>query len=39
MNTVRLCHGKPNDMAVEYIDFAVDNIDDCLNFLQNITKE
>ena len=34
MTTVRLCHGKPNDMAVEYIDFAVDNIEDCLNFLQ-----
>lgn len=34
MITVRLCHGKPNDMAVEYIDFAMDNIEDCLNFLQ-----
>lgn len=39
MTTVRLCHGKPNDMAVEYIDFAVDNIDECLDFLLNITKE
>ena len=36
MTTVRLCHGKPNDMAVEYIDYAVDNIDDCLNFLQKL---
>lgn len=36
MTTVRLCHGKPNDMAVEYIDFAVDNIEECLNFLQQI---
>lgn len=34
MTTVRLCHGKPNDMAVEYIDYAVDNIEDCLIFLQ-----
>lgn len=33
MTTVRLCHGKPNDKAVEYIDYAVDNIQDCLDFL------
>ena len=39
MTTVRLCHGKPNDMAVEHIDFAVDNIDECLDFLQRLTKE
>lgn len=34
MTTIRLCHGKPNDMAVEYIDFAFDNIQDCLDFLK-----
>ena len=34
MTTVRLCHGKPNDMGVEYIDYAVDNINECLDFLQ-----
>lgn len=35
MQTVRLCHGKQNNKAVEYIDFAVDNINECLEFLQN----
>ena len=34
MTTVRLCHGKQNNKSVEYIDFAVDNIDECLEFLQ-----
>lgn len=34
MTTVRLCHGKQNNKSVEYIDFAVDNIDECLDFLQ-----
>lgn len=33
MTTVRLCHGKQNNKGVEYIDFGVDNIDDCLDFL------
>ena len=33
MTTVRLCHGKQNNKAVEYIDFAVDNIDECLDLL------
>jgi len=34
MRTVRLCHGKPNDKGMEYIDYALDDIDDCLNFLE-----
>jgi hypothetical protein len=34
MTTVRLCHGKPNDKSQEYIDYAVDNINECLNFLE-----
>ncbi len=33
MTTVRLCHGKQNNKSTEYIDYAVDNIDDCLSFL------
>lgn len=33
MNTVRLCLGKTNSNAVEYIDYAVDSIYDCLDFL------
>ncbi len=33
MQTIRLCHGKPNDMATEYIDYAADNIDECLTLL------
>ena len=33
MQTVRLCHGKENDQGTEYIDFAVDNIEECLNLL------
>ena len=36
MKTVRLCHGKPNDKAVEYIDYAADNINECLTLLQKI---
>ncbi len=35
MRTIRLCHGKQNNKAVEYIDFAVDNIYECIEFLQN----
>lgn len=35
MQTIRLCHGKQNDQAVEYIDYAVDNIDECLEFLKS----
>lgn len=34
MQTMRLCHGKPNNKGIEYIDFAVDNIKDCLDFLE-----
>ena len=36
MQTVRLCHGKENDKGVEYIDYAVDNIDECLDLLHKI---
>lgn len=36
LTTIRLCHGKPNDMAIEYIDYAVDNIDECLNLLEKL---
>lgn len=39
MTTVRLCHGKQNNKSTEYIDFAVDNIEECLKFLQDLTKE
>lgn len=35
LRTVRLCHGKPNDCGVEYIDHAVDNIEECISFLKN----
>lgn len=34
MVTIRLCHGKPNDKRAEFIDYAVDNIDECLKHLQ-----
>ncbi len=34
MATMRLCHGKPNDKCVEYIDIAVDNISECLSYLE-----
>lgn len=34
MKTIRMCHGKQNDNAVEYIDHAVDNINECIDFLQ-----
>ena len=34
MSTVRICHGKQNNKATEYIDYAVDNIDECLNLLE-----
>lgn len=33
MITVRLCHGKENNKGVEYIDYAIDNINACLEFL------
>ncbi len=33
MTTMRLCHGKLNDKGVEYIDYAADNIADCLGML------
>lgn len=36
MHTVRLCHGKENDKGVEYIDYAVDNIYDCMGLLHKI---
>lgn len=36
MQTIRLCHGKPNDMATEYIDYAVDNISECLSLLERL---
>ena len=39
LNTIRLCHGKPNDMATEYIDYAADNIDECLQLLQKLCME
>lgn len=38
MQTVRLCHGKPNDKATEYIDYAADNIDECLDLLENLCR-
>ena len=34
MVTMRLCHGKPNDKCNEYIDIAVDNINECLQYLE-----
>ena len=34
MSTMRLCHGKPNDKCSEYIDIAVDNINECLDYLE-----
>ena len=36
MCTIRLCHGKPNDRATEYIDYAADNIDECINLLSKL---
>ena len=36
LNTIRLCHGKPNDKASEYIDYAADNINECLDLLSNL---
>lgn len=33
MQTVRLCHGKINDKLSEYIDYGMDNIEECLDFL------
>ena len=38
MTTVRLCHGKENDQCREYIDYAVDDINECLEFLQKISR-
>lgn len=34
MRTVRLCHGKPNDKGTEYIDYAMDSIKECFEFLE-----
>ena len=36
MTTIRLCHGKPNDKCVEYIDYAADNINECLDILTEV---
>ena len=36
MQTLRLCHGKENNKGVEYIDFAADNIEECLDLLHKI---
>ena len=36
MITIRLCHGKPNDKCVEFIDHAVSNIEECLHYLEEI---
>ena len=36
MVTMRLCHGKLNNKAKEYIDYAADNINECLDFLEKI---
>ncbi|MBO6281088.1 MAG: HAD family hydrolase [Alphaproteobacteria bacterium] len=36
MITVRLCHGKENKNGTEYIDYAIDNIKDCLEFLKKV---
>jgi phosphoglycolate phosphatase len=36
MQTVRLCHGKPNDKATQYIDYAADNINECLDLLKKL---
>ncbi len=36
MKTIRICHGKPNDQATEYIDYAVDNINECLDLLEHL---
>lgn len=36
MHTIRLCHGKPNDMATEYIDYAADDINECLILLAHL---
>ncbi|MBR3662330.1 MAG: HAD family hydrolase [Alphaproteobacteria bacterium] len=38
MNTIRLCHGKPNDKAVEYIDYSSDNIKETIALLQKLEK-
>lgn len=37
--TIRLCHGKPNDKATEYIDYATDNIDECIDLLLQICAQ
>lgn len=36
MITVRLCNGKPNDRGAEFIDYACDNINECLELLSKI---
>lgn len=35
MTTIRLCHGRPNDKGQEYIDYAADNIEECLKLLES----
>ncbi|MBP5215272.1 MAG: HAD-IA family hydrolase [Alphaproteobacteria bacterium] len=39
MTTMRLCHGKPNDMGTEFIDYASDNINECLQMLSKICRQ
>ncbi len=36
MVTIRLCHGKENKKSTEYIDYAVDNINECLDLLKKL---
>lgn len=36
MKTLRLCHGKENNKGVEYIDYATDNIEECIDLLHKI---
>ena len=36
MTTMRICHGKPNDKGTEYIDYASDNIEECLGMLYKL---
>lgn len=36
MTTVRLCHGKQNHKGEEYIDYAADDIKECLKLLESL---
>ena len=36
MTTVRLCHGKQNHKGEEYIDYAADNIKECLKLIESL---